>query len=156
MWTPLETSPYAIMQEKFRDDPWKLLVCCVMLNLTSRRQSEPVWDTLFERWPTAESLWSDDRTSQEIIDDLTELLRPLGLQNRRALSIWRMTFDYLVLHPDVYLDRIDQLHGVGKYARDSFNMFVGGEIVDDVEDKELRRYVEWTKGTADPSGSAHG
>lgn len=154
MQTPVETSPYGLIQEKFRNEPWKLLVCCTLLNLTSRRQAEPVWDELFRRWPTPESLWvGDERCTGEILDELGTLLRPLGLQNRRSLSIWRMTFDYLTVRPDVDGRRVDELRGVGKYARDSFDMFINGTIVEDVEDKELRRYVEWATGvTANGAG----
>ncbi len=38
-----------------------------------------------------------------------------------------------------------ELPGIGKYGADSYNMFVGGEIVDDVKDKELRNYVAWAR-----------
>ena len=150
MRTPDERSPYGLIQEDLWPTPWRLLVACIMLNLTSRRQAQPVWEELFRRWPTPEALWvHDDRPTLLIVEELTELLRPLGLQNRRALSIWRMTFDYLVVRPDLNRDGVLSLSGVGKYASDSWRIFVDREIVHDVQDKELRRYVEWAGSRGD-------
>ena len=38
-----------------------------------------------------------------------------------------------------------RLHGIGKYGSDSYRVFISRELLEDVEDKELRRYVEWAK-----------
>ncbi len=40
---------------------------------------------------------------------------------------------------------VESLHGIGKYAADSWKIFVDREIVDDVQDKELVNYVNWAK-----------
>jgi len=34
------------------------------------------------------------------------------------------------------------LHGIGKYGSDSYKIFYKNEIPADVQDKELKRYVE--------------
>lgn len=144
METPRETSPYFLVQERFRDDPWKLLVCCILLNQTSGKSALPVWEALFERWPSAE----DFRLASLFPDDCAEMLdviRPLGLQNRRLQNLIGMSFDYDIVHPENDTDRVRELRGVGKYASDSFRMFVGGRIVEDVDDKELKKYVQWAR-----------
>lgn len=133
-----------MMQEELRESPWRLLVACTCLNLASARQARPVWERFFSRWPTPESLFvGDTRHSSEILEEMEEMFRPIGFQKIRSLRIWRMTFDYLVVRPDLSPGEVGRLHGVGKYARDSFVMFVGGEVVEDAQDKELSRYVQW-------------
>lgn len=147
MRTPREISPYRFFQERYRDEPWRLLVVVIMLNQTNGKQVERVHERFFEWWPTPEALWDAPVTqagADEIIAEMADVLRPLGLQNRRALRIWRMTFDYLIVRPDPCSD-VTSLHGCGRYAQDSWDIFVRGELptLDAVDDKELRRYVEW-------------
>lgn len=58
-----------------------------------------------------------------------------------------MTFDFLVLRPDINTGvDVRDMHGIGKYGADSYNMFVRGYLVEDVKDKELKNYVSWVKG----------
>lgn len=140
--TPREISPYALMQEEFRDDPWKLLVGCIMLNQTSAKQARPVWERFFVTWPSPQSLLSRDDIDS-LIRDITDVIRPLGFQNRRARSIWHMTVDYVTMRPDLNPSLINDVYGIGKYAADSFKIFVEGKIVIDVQDKELKNYVKW-------------
>lgn len=143
--TPRETSPYSLIQEKLRDKPWQLLVACIMLNQTSATQARPIWDEFFKKWPDPRSFldffedW--DNTRQELVS----LIRPLGFQNRRADRIFRMSQEYSdnlsILEEDP--SNVKLLYGVGKYASDSYKIFVGGFLVLDVEDKELQNYVRW-------------
>lgn len=137
MKTPLETSPYHLIQEDLRDDPWALLVACIMLNCTTAKQVKQVLPEFFSRWQSPmEVLRADD-------DEMVEVLRPLGMMNRRVERIKGMTFDFISLRPDIHPEQIDNIYGVGKYAADSFRIFVLGYLVLDVLDKELRNYVEW-------------
>jgi methyl-CpG-binding domain protein 4 len=134
---PTEISPYALMQEEFRNEPWKLLVGCILLNQVSAKVAKPIWQKFFEMYPTAQSL--HDAPTSTALADMTVLFRPLGFQNRRATRVLCMTGDFLKWDGNDPLS----LYGVGKYAADSYNMFIKGEIVPDVKDKELRNYVEW-------------
>lgn len=138
MKTPRQTSPYALIQESLRDDPWRLLVACIMLNQTSGKQVKQVLPTFFERWPDAASLQA------ALPLDVLEVIRPLGLYERRTKAIFRMTQDMLDGNP------VDDFYGVGRYALDSYRMFVDpGEIVMDVQDKELKNYVKWATERSD-------
>lgn len=139
MNTPRETSPYTLIQEELRDEPWKLLVAVILLNQTSAKQARPVWEEFFGKYSTPDILLSSGDFSAD--GDIVSLFRPLGFQNRRAERILLMTLDFTVWNGSDPLD----LYGIGKYGADSYNMFVKGVIVEDVEDKELRNYVRWAK-----------
>ena len=51
----LQTSPYNTRQEQYRDDPWKMLMVCFMLNQTSHKQVDQIREEFFNRFPDAES-----------------------------------------------------------------------------------------------------
>lgn len=128
-----EVSPWNYFQERYRD-PWKLLCCVIMLNLTSGRQVEGIDQELFRRWPTARHLAMADP------DEVSEVIRPLGLYNRRARQLIRMSTYYAFLWDG--RDPTD-IPGIGKYGSDSYRIFIRGELDIQVEDKELRRYLAW-------------
>ena len=44
-----------LLQEIYKD-PWQMLVCCILLNLTHRRQVDKVREELFTKWPTPEKM----------------------------------------------------------------------------------------------------
>lgn len=149
MITPFIISPLCLIQEKTRDTPWRMLVACIMLNQTAGKRAESVWKSFFELWPTPESLFDSDDIVPIVIENMRNVLRPIGLQNVRSLRIWRMTFDYLVLRPDRdFSIDVKRLTGVGKYASDSWRIFVKGDCPNDegeVHDKELKNYVRWAR-----------
>ena len=41
-----------LLQEIYQPDGWKMLTCCMLLNLTNRRQVDVIRDELFKRYPT--------------------------------------------------------------------------------------------------------
>lgn len=143
MRTPSQTSPLNLLQEQLRGDPWKLLVACIMLNQTSAVQVKRVIWKFFELYPGPDAYFDSAGILGE--ESIKELIRPLGFKNRRYQRLNGMTWDFLVLRPHENISQIDRVHGVGKYAADSFKMFFGGEIIEDVRDKELRKYVTWAK-----------
>jgi len=130
-----QLSPQQLCQELVRSDPWRVLVVCLMLNQTSGVQVRRVFPEFFRRYPTPHAL------IEASIDDVKLLIRPLGFQNRRYERLLRMSRDYIVW------DRNDvtELHGVGKYAADSYRIFVDDVIIDDAQDKELKKYTEWAR-----------
>ena len=104
----------ALIQARYLPDGWRVLVCCVLLNLTRRAQMEKLLDGLFERYPDASAM----AVASQV--DLASMLRPLGLYNRRAqtlikLSSWWLTNDH---------DDVSKCPGVGKYARDAYALLV--------------------------------
>lgn len=143
--TPRTLSPYMLIQEFLRDDPWRLFCAVQMLNLTSAKQVWPLLPEFFERWP-------DPVTFSKVPEEeVAEFIRPLGLYNRRAKNLKRMT--------DAYLDGAwlvpEDLPGIGKYGGDSYRIFVEGYLVQDVQDKELKNYVRWAREEAGRTPGDH-
>jgi len=128
-------SPYNFKQEIYRDDPWKMLIICFMLNQTSYKQVDKVRDKFFERFPDPQYLiHANDK-------DVIEIIKPLGFYNRRC-KLWK-AFSKAWIEGD--WKNIEDLPGVGKYAADSWKVFQEGRIDIIVEDKELIKYVKWAK-----------
>ena len=44
-----------MIQEVYQSDPWKMLICCIMLNQTNRDQVDRVRIQFFSKYPDAES-----------------------------------------------------------------------------------------------------
>ena len=152
MRTPTQLSPQQLCQELVRDDGWKVLVVCIMLNQTTGTQVRRVFPEFFKRWPKPDLLGFP-----QYKNEMTEMLRPLGFQNRKTERIVQMSWDYQVLDIPNHPERVEECRGVGKYAADSYKMFVGGYLILNVQDKELKRYVRWAQevggGETDHAGS---
>lgn len=129
--TPVERSPYGLIQEELRNEPWKLLVCCMFLNLTNIKQVRCVVDAFFTKWPTPEAAASAN------IQEMIEVIHSLGFYNRRAATIIKMS--------RAFIDGVDvkNLPGVGRYALDSYMIFVNGSLDVQPTDKKLIKYVQW-------------
>src|SRR5207253_3008880 len=106
-----------ILQEVYRDDPWKMLVGCILLNQTSRTQVDGVREKLFERWPDAKAMGAADE------EELSECVRSLGLHNRRATTLKRFSQHWSILEepgapwgwpPEA--EKLYDLPGIGDYA----------------------------------------
>jgi endonuclease III len=122
------------LQERYRTDPWRLLVTCAMLNLTSRVQVRPLIDAIFSAYPTPAAM-------AEAGPELEELIRPCGLAEQRARRLRLMAADFLraeVLSPG----HVQRLHACGRYAADSFQIFCQGDLDTRPADRVLAAYVE--------------
>jgi len=104
----------------------------MMLNLTSIKQVRPVISEFFKRYPDAHAASKADTA------ELAVLLKPLGLYNRRAKLIIKFSNAYNEDWNDVA-----ELPGVGKYASDSYRMFVQDSLDIEPTDSKLKRYKEW-------------
>lgn len=125
-------SGVATLQERTRGDPWRCLVVCVLLNRTRGSVAEPYLWELFRRWPNASNLAVADE------DEVADLLRPLGLQRRRASILVRLSRGYVAGDP------VESLPGVGRYALDSWALFVEERRDVEPDDRVLRRFVEFS------------
>ena len=132
-WIPPK---YGLVQEKYWPDGWKILACCLCLNLTTRKQMESVVAEMFKRWSTAADLSNCD------IDELQELIKPLGMWRRRASTLKKMSYQY---HAGQWTD-VEELPGVGKYARDAYRIFILGEWKEvHPNDHALNEYRDFLK-----------
>jgi methyl-CpG-binding domain protein 4 len=121
-----------LMVQQQVEDSWQHMVGVICLNQVDRRQTKPVLKEFFERWPTAGFLLF------ATVDEIAEMLKPLGMQNVRAKRIYKMSQQWL----DWDGEDATKLCGIGKYGSDSYRIFYKNDIPNDVEDKELKRYIE--------------
>jgi methyl-CpG-binding domain protein 4 len=129
-------SPYGLIQESVYDDPWKVFVVCIFCNLTRRVESEPFMWQFFGRWPTAVD------ASRADPDEIAQMIESLGLANRRANTLVRMSQDYL--NKDWSVDP-RCLYGVGSYAYDAYMIFCKNQwmTIHEPKDGALKKYWRW-------------
>jgi len=129
------SSPYNLIQEHVQDDPWRVFVVCIFCNLTKRVEAEPIMWKFFDRWPTAErAAYADPAEVQELIKDL-------GLRDRRCKSLIRMSQDYLVWNREDPKD----LYGIGEYAGAAYKIFCehAWSKIPEPKDGALKNYWNW-------------
>ena len=111
---------------------WQHMGGVMCLNLTYRKQVKEVLPKLFKRYPNARAYLRGRLTTQE------KMLKPLGMWQVRAKRIRKMSQQFLTWDGVEASD----LHGIGKYGSDSYKIFYKNEIPADVQDKELKKYIE--------------
>jgi len=133
-------SGFGLIQEDLWPDKWKILVSCMMLNCTSRKQVEKVLPSFFSKWSCP-----DDLILAEI-DEITETIAPLGFKNRRTKNILDMSTSYI---KNSWKDPRD-LPGVGEYAARAWEMFCKNDLGENPpEDGALVLYWNWRKQHGD-------
>lgn len=154
-----------LLQQRW-DDPWRVLVSCILLNVTTRKQVDRVVDDLFQAWPSAEEM------ANAQLGYLEDKIESLGLGHQRAQRIKKLSTVWASFERMSYADSgrlfwppksnvVKDLPGVGRYALDSYKIFVLGEDLDPyaVFDKELRAYLIERRnggGQADSQGGERG
>ena len=120
-----------LMVQQQVENAWQHMVGVICLNQTGRKKVKKVLPKFFKKFSGPFSLLQSDK------DTIAEMLKDLGMKNVRANRIWRMTEDYLGW------DGVDatKLFGIGKYGSDSYRIFYKNEIPENVQDKELKRYI---------------
>jgi len=136
----LPVSPYKTRQEEYREEPWKMLMVCFMLNQTSHKQVDKIREEFFSRYPNAQAFL--DSIDSEVI----KLIKPLGFYNRRVKAWKEFCRQWISAGTDTpSLAQLIEMKGVGKYALDSWKVFQLYEYDTEVEDHVLNWYVEWAK-----------
>lgn len=125
-------SPYGFVQEPYKDDVWKVLICCMMLNQTSHIQVRAVLKNgFFEKYPDHMTMAKADPI------ELAHDIKSLGFYNRRAKAMIRMSQEFNTKD-------VQDLHGIGKYAHDAYLLFCLGIFrIVEPKDKELIKYKAW-------------
>lgn len=122
-----------LIQERLCGEPYKLLIGCMLCNLTKGSKALPVIKRLFASYPTVEAIANSNQ------NDLVQILTPLGFQNRRASALIKFSRAWIRATAEDYLE---DLPGVGKYAVDSYRLFIHGDWSITPEDKELISYMK--------------
>lgn len=132
-----------LIQHEYLDNPFGMMVACVLLNKTRGAVAIDAIREVNRRWPGPVELASADQA------ELEALIQPLGLAKTRTTRLVRMGADAA----DGKV--VGTWYGVGRYAVDSWMIFVCGQIMWP-DDKELRAYLEWCaeRGCAPPAYSS--
>ncbi len=134
-WAP-PRSPHGLIQESLWPDEWRVLISCLLLNLTTRRQVDKVIDHLFHRYPGPVSMWMAKD------DELHDIIKTLGLANKRTKTLKRFSEEYLGSDWQTPKD----LYGCGKYADDAWRIFCKGEWETvEPDDHALNKYHSFLK-----------
>lgn len=137
-WIPA-ASPFSLIQEHLWPNEWLILVSCVMLNCTRRKQVELVLPEFVRRWSGPREFMSADNV------DIATLIAPLGFCRRRTVCLKRLTEAYLT--SDWHHAR--ELPGIGEYGARAWEIFCQGIIGDEPpKDHALVLYYEWCKDRA--------
>ena len=121
-----------LMVQQQVESEWQHMVGVICLNQTGRKKVKKVLPSFFKKFPTPELLL---QSNKEVI---ATHLQELGMKHVRSHRIWRMTEEYLTWDGE----DATELFGIGKYGSDSYRIFYKNEIPDNVQDKELKRYIK--------------
>ncbi len=124
-----------LFQERLYHSPFWMLVACQLVNLTTWRQAEPAF-----RWLLASHV-SPRLLALARPEQLHDALRPLGLWRRRATNLIGFARAWLRGEPRCY-DDVLALPGCGKYAADSWAIFVDGRTDVRPDDGKLNWYMD--------------
>lgn len=124
-----------MVQQQIGKNRWRHMVAVMCLNLTYRKQVKRVLPLLFNRYPDPRSFIRGKAAKQK------QILKDLGMVNVRTARMRRMSKEYL------NWDKINasDLHGIGKYGSDSYEIFFKNNIPKGVKDKQLRKYIRRLK-----------
>jgi methyl-CpG-binding domain protein 4 len=129
-------SPYGLIQETLWPDRWKILVACIMLNLTTRKAMEKILPSLFKKYPDAVAMAS------ACPEELSQIIAPLGFRNRRTKNLIQMSKQYLGSN----WKHARELPGIGEYGAAAWDIFVLGNLPDECpKDGALTKYYKWRK-----------
>lgn len=121
-----------LIQEEYVQDPWKMLVCCILLNQTNNKQVRPVLSSVFELIPDPISAIGCDP------ERLAAVIKTTGFQNIKAKRIRDLSSKWV----DGFNDPMD-LPGIGQYGRDSWEIFIKKNLSVEPTDKKLLGYLEY-------------
>ena len=124
-----------LFQEDLCGDPFSMVVACVLVNRTRWSVARDAHAELTARWATPEALCGVDPAA-----DVEPIVRSLGFGERRARNLVALASAWIERAPRAAADTIG-LPGCGRYAHDSWSLFVDGR--DDVvpTDAKLLSYV---------------
>jgi methyl-CpG-binding domain protein 4 len=123
-----------LIQEDYINDPWKMLVCCILLNQTNNKQVRPILSSVFELIPNPLSAIGCDP------ERLAAVIKTTGFQNVKSSRIIKLSQKWL----DGF-NEIGDLPGIGKYGKDSWEIFVKKNLSVQPTDKKLIIYLDSIK-----------
>lgn len=120
-----------LIQEDYLDRPWKMTVICILLNQTTNQQVRKILPDLFNL------IKSPSHCTGVNPEEIYPIIRSTGFGNVKSKRIVEMSKKWMSGFSDV-----EELPGVGKYAKESWKIFVENEIDFVPSDKKLKMYLE--------------
>jgi endonuclease III len=120
-----------LIQEDYVEEPWRMLVCCILLNQTSNQQVRKVLPSVFSFVPDPATAVNCD------VDQLVQLIKSTGFSRVKAQRIMQMSHKWLE-----GFDQVSELPGVGRYAHDSWKIFIQKIRDLEVTDKKLAKFLD--------------
>lgn len=141
-------SPLGLLEELFLDDPWKLMVSTICLNVTTRQQVDAVLYEFLRKWPDAVG------TANANWEEISSVVAPLGLGTKRAKGLIRFSEEYLALTGEydafsLSEKQVKSLFNIGQYGWTAYEVFILNELPSGtvkVCDHALQLYVEYQLG----------
>jgi methyl-CpG-binding domain protein 4 len=127
----LESQKHLLLQEIYCDDPWKMLICCIFLNQTNRKQVDGIRLEFFRRYPDMFEVKRADSI------EMSDLLKPLGFKNKRTHIIKRFSSEWMSSD----WEEPSELYGIGEYGQDSWEIFQKNNTSIDPKDGVLKKYL---------------
>jgi methyl-CpG-binding domain protein 4 len=124
-----------LIQHDYTDSPWKVLACCILLNRTTRIQVRSILDEFFIKYTSPYKVIKADPA------DIAKLIQPLGLYNRRSVSIQRFCSDYV----EKEWSDPRELYGIGTYGWEAWEIVINKNYNIAPTDSVLRNYLAWLK-----------
>jgi endonuclease III len=124
-----------LIQEDYLNNHWKMMVCCILLNQTNNKQVRPILSSVFELIPDPLSAIGCDP------EVLAAVIKTTGFQNIKASRIKKLSQKW----QDGFND-VTELPGIGKYGKESWEIFVNKNLSITPTDKKLSAYI----GAVDP------
>ncbi|KAI9853224.1 MAG: hypothetical protein M1824_001503 [Vezdaea acicularis] len=90
---PLSSPRFGLVQERLRHDPFRLLIAVSLLNRTKGIHAIPIYEELMATYPTPAAL------ANAAEEDVTSIIRTLGLQNTRARRFIKFAKQWLANPP---------------------------------------------------------
>lgn len=116
-------------------DPYKILVCEILLRKTTRKQVREVFAKFFAKYPDVQTLAS---ATSKLIEDT---IRPLGMEHKRATSLKKLAEVVVKEHGSKIpcnSDQLLKLPGVGLYATNAVLCFAYGKNLPLVDTNVVR------------------
>jgi methyl-CpG-binding domain protein 4 len=120
-----------IIQQEFAHNPYQMLIGCIMLNQTGNKNVRKVIYSFFDKWPSPQSVLKADE------NEIREHIRTLGFYNVRTQRIIKFSYEYI----NKKFSKANELYGIGKYADDSYEIFIKGNLNVQPTDKILLRFL---------------
>jgi endonuclease III len=119
-----------LIQEDFWGQKWEMVVICILLNQTSNKQVRKILDDLFKK------IKNPSHCSRINPEDIEGIIKPTGLSKIKSRRIVLMSQKWVsgFSHPL-------ELPGVGKYALESWEIFINRNYDIVPTDKKLKKFL---------------